>query len=219
MPMDALHLSIALCPLAVYFLLLGCLNLSRRPFLTTGARDWGALGVAVSGFAVAGPMELFFPEAAAVRIFGAFTWVMLLALYFLGLLLICLLARPRLVIYNLSAAELRNVLGELLPTLDKDATIVGDNLLLPGLGVQAHIEPFPSLRNVQLVASGPRQHLAGWRQLEMQLADTLRIKRVAPNPYGFTLLLFAALMTGSVIYWTMTQQQAVAQAFHEMMRW
>ena len=58
---DALHLSIALGPLAVYLLLLGFVNLSTRPFVTTGARDVGALGLAIAGLIVAGPMELFLP--------------------------------------------------------------------------------------------------------------------------------------------------------------
>jgi hypothetical protein len=216
--MDPLHLCIALGPLAVYFLVLGLLNLSRYPFLTTGARDLGALGVAVSGLAVAGPMELFFPETAAAR-FGGFAWVLLLAMYGLLVLLVCLLARPRLVIYNLGETELREVLARLLPQIDKHAQVTGDTLLLPTLGVQAHIEPFASLRNVQVVASGPRQSYAGWQQFELQLALALREIRVAPNPYGVTLLLFAGVMTVLVAAFMAGSPQAVAQALRDMMRW
>mgnify|MGYP007059423827 CR=1 FL=1 len=168
--MDALHLSIALGPLAIYFLVLGLINLTPRPFLTTGARDWAALGLGISGFVIAGPMELFFPEGAAST-FGWFVWVLLLGLYALVVLLICLLSRPRLVIYNITVAELRSLLETEMTAIDKQAHWIGDGIVLPSLGVQAHFEPFPPLRNLQIVASGPRQNYTGWRTFELRLAD------------------------------------------------
>ena len=152
--MDALHVCIALGPVAMYFLVLGVLNLSSRPFLTTGARDTAALGLAIAGFAVAGPMELFLPEKAAVE-FGPFVWVLLLALYFLGLLLVVLLIRPRLVIYNTTGEQLRPVLAEVVARLDSDARWAGDSLTMPQLGVQLHVEPLIVMKNVQLIAAGP----------------------------------------------------------------
>lgn len=216
--MDALHISIALGPLAIYFLVLGLLNLTPRPFLTTGARDWAALGLAVSGFVVAGPMELFFPEAAAGR-FGVFVWALMLGLYGLLVLLACLLARPRLVIYNITAEELRATLDKSLPKFDFDATWSGDNLLLPNIGVQAHLEPFAALKNVQLIATGPRQNYTGWKEFELHLASALRQIRVAPNPYGITQLIFSAIMFLAAAIYLASDQQSVAQALHEMMRW
>ena len=111
---DPLHVCIALGPLAVYLFLLGLINLSRRPFLTTGARDAAALGVGISGFVVVGPMELFLPGAAANR-FGGYVWLLLLAFYALCLTLWVLLLRPRLVIYNATAEQLRPVLAGVDP--------------------------------------------------------------------------------------------------------
>ena len=81
--MDPLHTVIAIGPLGVYLLLIGLLNLGRRPFVTTGGRDLAALGVGISGLMIAGPMELFMPEAPA-RHFGGFVWLLLIALYGLG---------------------------------------------------------------------------------------------------------------------------------------
>lgn len=214
---DPLHLAIALGPLAVYFLVLGCFNLLRRPFLTTGARDWLALGVAVSGLVIAGPMELFFPEGAAA-LWGSVVWLLMLSLYFLGLLLLALLARPRLVIYNMTSEELRDVLTAALPAIDRDARFDVDTLVLPNLGVQAHIEPFSSLRNVQLIASGPRQNLNGWFQLGTRLRTALREVRVPPNPYGVTLLMFSLFMLGSIVFYVLRDQQAVAQSLADMLR-
>ena len=50
--MDPLHVCIALGPLAMYLLVLGSMNLSTRPMLTTGGRDFAALAIAISGFVV-----------------------------------------------------------------------------------------------------------------------------------------------------------------------
>jgi hypothetical protein len=130
-----------------------------------------------------------------------------------------LLVRPRLVIYNFTDAELREVLARLLPQLDKQGQITGDTLLLPTLGVQAHIDSFASLRNVQLVASGPRQSYNGWQQFELQLALALREVRVPPNPYGVTLLLFAGVMSVLLAAFMIGSPQSVAQSLRDMMRW
>ena len=216
--MDALHLSIALGPVALYFLVLGLINITPRPFMTTGARDWAVLGLAISGFVVAGPMELFFPENAAGT-FGTFVWALLIALYGLAVLLLCLLSRPRLVIYNLTAEELRATMSKCLPVLDPDVHWAGDTLILPNLGVQSHLEPFTALKNVQIVASGPRQNYLGWRQFELHLARALREMRVAPNPYGVTQLIFAVAILIAVTFYIVNDQQAVAQSLREMLRW
>ena len=97
--MDPLRLCIALGPLAAYTLILGLINLSSRPFLTTGGRDIGALGVAVIGFMMVGPAELFLP-AMAIQRFGPYVWLLALGLYCLVITLCILTAKPRMIIYN-----------------------------------------------------------------------------------------------------------------------
>ena len=58
-----------------------------------------------------GPIELFRPEAAIAE-FGGYVWLFLLVFYWLWVWLAVLVARPRLVVYNISAEELRPVLAE-----------------------------------------------------------------------------------------------------------
>ena len=99
--MDPLHFCIAIAPLSVYLLMLAFLNLRRRPFVTTGARDAGALGIGVCGLIVAGPMELFFPQGAASQ-FGAWVWLLLIVFYGLCVSLLVLMMRARIVIYNIT---------------------------------------------------------------------------------------------------------------------
>ena len=90
--------------------LLAWINARRRPFFTSGGSDLTALGVALSGLMFIGPLELFRPEAAT-REFGNYIWLFLMLFYWLWLLLVVLLSRPRLVIYNISMEELHPVVG------------------------------------------------------------------------------------------------------------
>lgn len=215
--MDPLHFTIATGPLAAYLLLLGMINLLRRPILTTGARDTAVLGIALSGFVVAGPMELFLPEAAAFR-FGPWVWVLMLAFYFLGLTLWVLLLRPRLVVYNIATEQLRPVLASVVADLDKDFRWAGDILVLPQLEVQLQVESSPLMRNVQLVSAGSRQSYNGWRQLEIALAEALRETRGSANPLGFFLVTLAVTITTGALFWMANDSRGVAQALNEMLR-
>ena len=214
---DALHLCIALGPLAVYFLVMAYVNLASRPFLTTGARDFAALGMAIAGFIMAGPMELFLPEAASNR-FGGYVWLLLLAFYGLCLTLIVLLMRPRLVIYNASPEQLRSILAEVVAKLDDKARWAGDSLVLPKLGVQLHVELFGAMRNVQLVSAGPRQSFAGWRSLEIALGQVLKTTKSSPNPQGFMLLLASLLLIGVMTYQLISDPTTLVQGLDQMLR-
>lgn len=199
MTVDPFRLAIALVPVAAYALLLGLLNLRRRPFLTSGGCDVAALGVALSGLIFVGPLELFRPEAAT-RSFGNYIWLFLVLFYWLWLVLLVLLARPRLVIYNISAEELHPVLAEAASRLDPAGRWAGNNLSLPTLGVQLHLDSLDIMRNVSLVASGGRQNLDGWRRLARELGRSLSSMRVKANPRAMGLLavslaLFALCVT------------------------
>jgi hypothetical protein len=199
MSVDPLRLSIALVPLAAYLLLLALVNLRRRPFMTTGGSDLSALGLALSGLAFVGPIELFRPEGATAE-FGNFIWPILLMFYLLWVLLVVLLARPRLVVYNVSVEELHPVLAEAAARLDAESRWAGNSLMLPKLGVQLHLESFDLMRNVSLVSSGSRQDIDGWRLLARELNTALRPVRVKPNPRGIGFMLVAmALMAGSLM--------------------
>src|SRR5690606_33964116 len=82
--MDSLHFFVAIGPLAAYAALLGVVHVSRRPFVTSGAREAATLGIALTGVAVAGPLELFLPDSAN-RWFPGGIWIVLLLLYSLCL--------------------------------------------------------------------------------------------------------------------------------------
>jgi hypothetical protein len=198
MTVDPFRLAIALVPVAAYVLLLAFVNARRRPFLTSGGCDLTALGVALSGLMLVGPMELLRPEGAT-REFGNYIWIVMLLFYWLWLLLVVLLSRPRLVVYNMSIEELHGVLAETASRLDAAARWAGNQLTLPTLGVQLHLDSLDMMRNVSLVASGGRQNIDGWRKLARELRTALAAVRVKSNPRAIGLAMVSlALLTISV---------------------
>jgi hypothetical protein len=213
---DPLRLAIALVPLAAYCLLLALVNARRRPFVTTGGSDLAALGAALSGLVLVGPIELFRPEAASAD-FGGYVWLFLLVFYWLWVWLAVLVARPRLVVYNISAEELRPVLAEAARKVDAQARWAGDSLALPTLGVALHMESFDVMRNASLKSSGGKQNLAGWKTLSAELRNQLATIRVGRNPrsLGFTLAAIALVMV-SIVH-MLNDPQEVAEAVQEML--
>ncbi len=215
--MDPFRLCLALGPVAVYVLLLGAINLSRRPFMVTGTRDAAALGLAVAGFVVVGPIELFFPDAAAIR-FGPYVWLLLSAFYTMCLVLVLLLLRPRLIIYNMPADRLRPILADLAGELDPDARWAGESLSMPTLGVQLHVDNLGAMRNISLASIGSKQNHAGWRRLETALGDALSREDVARNPRGISLLSAGVLISIALVMAIAQDPNAVAQSLFDMLR-
>ena len=215
--MDPFRLCLAFGPVAAYLVLLGVVNLRRRPSLVSGTRDTFVLGLAVVGLVTIGPIELFFPTTAAV-LFGPYTWAFLLALYGLCLVLVLLMARPRLVIYNISVDQLRPVLADLVEGLDPEGRWAGDSLVLPQLGIQLHLDNSPAMRNVSLVASGPNQNYLGWRKLQVSLAGALARFAVRRNYRCLGLLAAGAVVTALLATMVAADPQQVAQSMRDMLR-
>jgi hypothetical protein len=213
--LDPFRLAVALLPIAAYLLLIGLANLRRRPYLVSGGSDLAAIGLALSGMAFIGPLDLLRPEPATAE-FGNFIWLMLLAFYWLWLVLIVLLARPRLVVYNTSIEELHPVLAQAASRLDSDARWAGNSLALPQLGVQLHLEPFDLMRNVSLASSGGQQSLEGWRRLAQELKPSLRRVRVKPNPRGIAIIAVSLLLIVASASQMLRHPVELAQAVQEV---
>jgi hypothetical protein len=188
---DPFQLILFFGPVAIYLLLLGTINLSRRPLLISGGRDAAALALAMTGMMIVGPFELFLPQASVLR-YGPYIWVMVLMFYGLSVAMGILVLHPRLIIYNISADKLRPILAEVVARLDGDARWAGDSLVLPNLEVQLSIDSFRTMRNVSLKSVGGNQDLHGWRILEQGLAGALSKETVPRNPRGLSLF-FAGL--------------------------
>ena len=205
------HFCLALGPVAIYLLLLGAVNLSRRSLLVSGARDAAALALAVSGMVIIGPMELFFPFESAVKL-GDYVWILLLALYVMCVILWLLLLRPRLVIYNISVDKLRPILADVVGQFDSDARWAGDGLAIPKLGIQLYMDNFAPLRSVSLISAGGNQNHAGWRRLETTLRAALVREEVARNPRGISLIVAGLLCIAGIVVSIAHDPEAVARS-------
>lgn len=203
---------LAFGPLGLYLLLIGAVNLMRHPLLVSAARDTAALALAVVGLVIAGPMELFFPLSASL-LFGRYVWLLLIALYVLAVVSLLLAMRPRLVVYNISYQVLRPVLADVAVALDGDARWAGDNLLLPNLGVQLHVEAWPLLRNVSLVSTGARQDPAGWQRLERALRGALAQQEVNRNLPALLFVVLGALLIAASLAAAGNPQHAAGSLF------
>ena len=215
--MDPLHLFIALGPLAAYLLLVGIFNLRKRPFVTTGARDAAALGVGLGGFAIAGPMELFLPEAAN-RWFPGGVWILLILMYVLCLSLLVLLLRPRLVIYNGRPDDLRPLFANLFAEIDADARWAGDCITLPSLKIQLSIESQPMTQTIQLVSAGPNQDPVAWKHLERAIQKKLRKQESPRSLMGYSLITTSLVLTLATTCWVAIRHQDIAASLVDMLR-
>jgi hypothetical protein len=214
---DTLHLAIALGPLATYLLALGAIHFAGRPLVVSGARDAAALALSLSGFVVAGPMELFLIEEAAVD-YGPLAWALMLVAFALVVTLIILLQRPRIVVYNISQEQLRPLLADTVSRLDSEARWAGESLTMPQMGVHLYLDVMPLFHNVQLVAAGPEQNLPGWKQLEKALAQALRKTRTSTKSFA-AIATFAGLSFLTLVAYLLTRDPAgVMHALNEMLR-
>ena len=215
--MDPFRICLSILPLAIYLLILGIINLSRRSLLTNGARELTALGVALSGFLIIGPIELFMPRLS-LALLGPRIWIFLAALYVLTVTLLVLVSKPRLVVYNTTLDQLRPLVGDLVAKLDPDHRWAGDCVVLPRLGIQLQLEKFALMRNCTLLATSNDQNLGGWRLFEVELRRELSRVKVSPNPIAFPLLMTSLVFLATVLVNLCRDPQAVAQGLRELLR-
>jgi hypothetical protein len=213
--MDPFRMTLAFGPVAIYLLLLGMVNLSRRPLMVAGGRDAAALALAVTGMLIVGPFELFLPEASLLH-YGGYAWVMVLAFYGLWVAMGILMLRPSLVIYNISVDKLRPILADVVARLDGDARWAGDSLVLPILEVRLYIDDSRVFRNVSLKSIGGNQNLHGWRRLEQTLAEAIGHETVSRSPRGLALVFPALLIFGGLALVISRQPQAITQSIFDL---
>ena len=132
---------------------------------------WLAFGI--TGLVIIGPLNLFLPDAATQR-FGPYVWLLVLGFYSLSVMLYLLVARPRLVVFNIQPEKLRSVLDEVIHRLDSQAQVAGDAIHAPQLAVQLHLDVAPTMRNISLVATGISKANRAGSDLLGELKKSLR---------------------------------------------
>lgn len=179
--MNSFLLYLAFTPLALYFVLVGLMNMTGRPFLVTGWRDQLVLFLALTGFIAVGPMQLFFPVNASWS-YGMGVWILLLSIYSLICTLYLLIQRPSINLYNVTLTEFRPFLSDLVVDSDPASRLAGDTVFMPTLGIQLYLEANPVLRTISLVSAGSNQNHHGWVSFQQALMDGIRRERSTFSP-------------------------------------
>ena len=191
--MNAFVISLSLIPLAVYFLFLGIIHASRRPFILSGDADTALLCAAVSGMVFVGPINMFFPINAAIQ-FGAYIWLILAILYFLITMLIILYSRPRLIVYNIDKAQLKEILEKIAVRLDENSAWAGDSLYIPQQDLDLHLEFVSGLKNVTIVSNEKYSSRLRWRNLKRLLKSELKQTSASRNWLSIVIFLLSAIL-------------------------
>ena len=217
--MEPFHQCLALGPVAIYLVLLGVINLARRPLVVSGGatrRHW--VGRFRAGLRGADGPAFSRERGGPFRAGGhKYLWLMFIGLLAICLIMVLLILRPRLIIYNISVDQFRPILAEVVERMDADARWAGDCLFLPGLGVQLHLESFGWMRNVSLVSSGPKQDYQGWSRLGVELAAALRGIEVPRNLAGLMLLSVGNVSILGLAWAIIRDPQAIARTVFELL--
>jgi hypothetical protein len=173
---------LAIVPLGLYLVGIGCLHLRRRPSLLQGSLDFALLAAGVAGLVLVGPLALLAPLADGIP---SVAGVPVLLAGFLLLVAVAVLAmRPRLVIYNITLDQLRPVVAEVVAGLDASARWAGETAALPARGIQVHLDGRGSMRSVSVVAVGSRTSPEGWTEFSRRLRQAVGRLRVRSSPWG-----------------------------------
>jgi hypothetical protein len=194
---DYVRLSIGLLPLGLAFAVLAFLHMRRKPTVVTSGQEVLFLGFAISGFAMIGPMELFFPTASYAAL-GEWVWILLAALYFFLILLASMLSRSSLTVVGLEPEELQKAVGDALATEGLECRWLGDQLEVPELGIRAIVESSYGFRETShLSPCGYKQNAMGWYQLEKLLRgkwrDIEKVRGVSRSSVSWVPILFLLL--------------------------
>ncbi len=203
--------AVAIIPVAIYFILIGVLRLRTRPLVTSGWRDTLTLGIASAGLVAVGPMQLFTPPQAVER-WHEWVWVMLLSLYALGLTLVLLSGKPRLIAYGLNHLQFREVLFQSAKLIDDQTHWSANVLSMPSSGMQLALEGTGSSRVQQATHVGHLQNLEHWMQLEREFVK-IGSRTTCPSSVAGLPLLFigSALLLSSIIPLIQDPAGALAQ--------
>jgi hypothetical protein len=134
----AVHVALAVGPLAAYFATLGVLQGGRRPVVVPGPLDFGGLAVGLGGLIVFGPVgnvlvNWLFPAPSV------WAWLALASGYGLIVLLLAPRAGGRVVVYNVEPEILRGALHASMARMAGGfaPTVEGYEDAVRGLGVRA----------------------------------------------------------------------------------
>jgi len=216
MMIDPFVLLAATLPLIGYCLLLAVVRVSGRTLVTTGGRDLAAVLVAVAGFVMVGPAELFFPHGTATLL-GAWVWFPLALLYLLVGTLAVLTSRPRLVVYGRTSEELYPAVLRAAKSIDGDAT--GDveqwQVHLPAKKIDLRLDGPPGHDCLTVESFQASLPPAFWDQLLSALRTESRATLPPPRRRGWWMLAGTVIVLGLIAQYAVAHPAALAAGFRQ----
>lgn len=195
---DAVPLSAAFLPLGLYLLALGWVHLRRRPWAIPGVWDGILLGASLLGLVIVGPIALV--RSAAGTSF--WSWPIMILGFALAVTLCVLVARPRLVVYNINLEQLRPIVAEVAAAVDGQARWAGETVALPSRGFQVHLDDDGVLRTVSLIGVGGRSSHEGWSEFSRRIRQATRRLRVRSSPWGGVLAGIGGVLVALAVWST-----------------
>ncbi len=207
---------LALLPLIGYLAVLGVIRVTGQTLVTTGGRDFAALGVAIAGFVAVGPAELFFPNAAAT-VFGPIVWLALISFYGLLVTLIVLTSKPKLVVIGRMPNELYEPLLNAARKLDPEAQGNESSLQveLVSLGIHLRLDGQRGIDHAQIVSFESGVSIRFWNQLLGHLRQEVLQLPAPHSRRGYATLLAAAGLCGVILWQGLGNPDQVVEGFRE----
>ncbi len=209
--MEPARMAIALVPLALYLFALGLVHARGKPRVVSGLKDHLALGLAISGLVIVGPVELLLPPLLVAQL-GPLVWAAILGAYLSAWVVMAFLASPRLVVYNISAEELHALLTKTARSWDQQAHWLGNVLVLPGGPLQVVVEYTAWSRTAVVRYNGGRIDWELWLSWQRHLRQAAATLPARPAPQAAVLFGLATVLAASVVLsWGQNFQAAVRE--------
>lgn len=206
--MDPFSLVLFLTPLLVYMVVISFVRVSGRIYVSTGGKEIAALALAVSGMLIVGPVELFFPMAAAT-VFGPLVWGILALFYMLCVSLFVIGATPKIIVYGSNADGLLEPLLNAARALDENAQADKGSLqvYLPTSGVHLRIGTSSSLDHASIMAFEDNLSAKFWLLLRTELRNQLGDRKVE-RKRGLPVLIATVLLASFLLtHWFQTTEE------------
>jgi hypothetical protein len=183
----------------------------KHPTVLSRSFDLLLLGMGIAGMVAVGPIELFFPRAA-YSLVGNWIWFVLLALYFLVLLLIVFHVPPGIVVYGMRKEGLRMTIERWLVEQGIAYSTQADTIFIESLGIHALLVDAGNRDVSSLQAIGARQNLLEWIRLEQEIGRAVRRETIASVSHGVPYLLLSVSFMLAAFWFLASDTQALRDA-------
>lgn len=178
----SLQITLVVVPVAVYFLILGLLNSSRRPHLLTSRTDFSLLLTALSPLLAVPLLDWLGVNLLTISLVGS--------LVAAGILVASPRAGHGWVVYNISIENALDTVEQSLRRLGCVYERHGRRFEL-GQGETLEIKAFPLLRNVTVAHTGPGQMAPRFAR---EFGERLGRVAVEPSPTAVSFVLISTAM-------------------------